>query len=86
VKLDPAQHFENIPLDLPIVKHEAKVIMNLKNISRVVGGEDSYTYSLLVRAILHLHVGIISLPLLRSIYNVFLRRDIHPYKVPSKYT
>lgn len=60
--------------------------MNLKNISRVVGGEDSYTYSLLVRAILHLHVGIISLPLLRSIYNVFLRRDIHPYKVPSKYT
>jgi hypothetical protein len=81
VKLDPAHHFENIPLDLPIVKHEAKVIMNLKTISRsrVVGGEGSYTYSLLVRAILHLHVGIISLPLLRRAEYIqcFFSRDIH---------
>jgi hypothetical protein len=40
--------------------------------------EGSYAYSSIVRGFLHLHVGIISLPI--------CRREIDGYKVPFTYT
>jgi len=46
---------------LPIVKHETNVIMNLN-----IGWGGFYTYSLGMGRILHLYVGIISLPPLRN--------------------
>jgi hypothetical protein len=67
---------------LPIVKHETNVIMNLN-----IGWGGLYNYSLRMGRILHLYVGIISLPLLRNRWNLiplFSKRDINGYRMLLK--
>lgn len=68
-----ALDFGNVPhlWTLPILKHEANIIMNI-NIYR--SKEGSCTYSLWLGKVLYLKVGIIS------------RRDVRGYKVPSEKT
>jgi hypothetical protein len=54
---------------------------------RLKRGRVSHTYSLRVGRILHLQVGIISLPNFRSTHDIapssFLRGDIHEYVYPQ---
>jgi hypothetical protein len=78
------------PWALPIVKQEAKFIMNQIYINHeAYEWEDSYAYSSIVGGFLRLQVGIISLPSLRNRHNIpppISRRKIDGYKVPSTYT
>jgi hypothetical protein len=58
------------PWALPIVKQETKFIMNETYVDhQAYEWEGSYAYSSIVRGFLHLQVGIISLPSLRSRHN-----------------
>jgi hypothetical protein len=69
----PASHFGNVPhpWDLPIIKHEAKFIMNQTYVyHQAYEWEVSYAYSSIGGWFLHLQVGIISLPSLRSRHNM----------------
>jgi len=65
-----APHFGKVPNPraLPIIKHEAKFIMNQTYVGHEVDGwEGSYAYSSIVGGFLHLlKVGIISLPSLSN--------------------
>jgi hypothetical protein len=55
-------------LALPIVKHEAKFIMNQTYVDqKAYEWEGSYTYSSIVEGFLHLQVGIISFPISEGI-------------------
>jgi hypothetical protein len=56
---------------LPIVKNEAKFIMNQTSIDhKAYKWEGSYAYSSIGQGFLHLQVGIIPLPSLMSRYNI----------------
>jgi hypothetical protein len=77
----PTLHFGNVPYPsaLPIVKHIAKFIMSQTYVyHKVYEWEGYYAYSSIVGGLLHLQVGIISLPT--------SRRVIDGYKVLSAYT
>jgi hypothetical protein len=68
-----APHFVNVPHPwaLPIVKHNTKFIMNQTYIDHeAYEWEGPYAYSSIVRGFLHLQVGIISLPSLRSRHSI----------------
>jgi hypothetical protein len=63
--------FWEYPWALLIVKYKAKFIMNQTSIDhKAYEWEGSYAYSSIVGGLLHLQVGIISLPSLRSRYNI----------------
>jgi hypothetical protein len=63
--------FWEYPWALLIVKNQAKFIMNQNSIDqKAYEWEGSYAYPSIVGGFLHLQVGIISFPSLRSRYNI----------------
>jgi hypothetical protein len=72
-----------------ILKHEAKFIMNKTYVNHnAQESEAYYAYSSIVGGNLCLLIGVRTLSLLRSRYNIlpFSGREIDGCKVPSKYT